>query len=368
LTAVVQFITSGNIGIDPMKKLHHPCSIVVILVAMILGVEILVPNEYIVGYAYVIPVILASYQLNLRWAKWTTAISIALTLLYCFDRDHLYLHTISRVVLFNRLLAACALLVAYQLSIKARTNGELATNRQAELVFQSRLTEIKTDFSANLVHDLQNPLFGAIETINTFLLGEFGAVTTAQQHALEIMSRSHKMSIHNLQTILETCHNDNHGLYLNYQTSNLKSIATDAIETLVDLAKSRQVQIECVNESQTTEIECDPDKIDRVFANLLLNAINQSLPHSKIVVSISSEIGQYSVRVSDQGRGITAKDLPYIFVKYYQGLIGRRTKGAGLGLYLVRQIIETHGGTIQVEPKVEKGVTFLFTLPKLAAT
>jgi signal transduction histidine kinase len=126
------------------------------------------------------------------------------------------------------------------------------------------------------------------------------------------------------------------------------------------------VQIEWVNQSQTTEIECDPEKIDRVFANLILNAINQSLPHSKIVVSMSEEIGQYLVRVSDQGRGIKAADLPYIFVKYYQGLIGRRSRGAGLGLYLVRQIIETHGGTIQVESKVEKGVTFLFILPKLA--
>jgi two-component system, NarL family, sensor kinase len=351
-----------------MKQLYNPYWLVGIFVAVILGLEIILPNEYVVSYAYMVPILFASYRLNTRANQWIVVISVAMTLLYCFDREHMQIQAIPQVVLFNRSLAACSLLIVYWLSIRARASREIAANRLSELIVQARLADIKTDFSANLVHDLQNPLFGAIETINTFLLGEFGAVTTAQQHALEIMSRSHKMSIHNLQTILETCHNDNHGLYLNYQTSNLKSIATDAIEMLADLAKSRQVQIECVNESQTTEIECDPAKIDRVFANLLLNAINHSLPHSKIVVSISSEIGQYSVRVSDQGRGITAKDLPYIFVKYYQGLIGRRTKGAGLGLYLVRKIIETHGGTIQVEPKIEKGVTFLFTLPKLAAT
>jgi two-component system, NarL family, sensor kinase len=292
---------------------------------------------------------------------------VTLTLLYCFDREHMHLQMIPQVVFFNRLLAAGALVVAYKLSTQAQLNSELAANRLAELIIQSRLAEIKTDFSATLVHDLQNPLFGAIETINAFLLGEFGAVTSAQKNALEIMFRAHKMSIHNLQTILETCHNDNHGLYLNYQTSNLETIATDEIEILTDLAKSRQVQIEWVNESSSSEIECDPDKIDRVFANLLLNAINQSLPQSKIVVSMSEEISQYLVRVSDQGRGIKPADLPYIFVKYYQGLIGRRTRGAGLGLYLVRQIIETHGGTIQVEPKVDKGVTFLFTLPKSAS-
>lgn len=347
-----------------MKQLYNPYWLVGILIATILCLEIILPNEYIVGYAYVVPILVASYRLNLRATQWVTVVSIVLTLLYCFDRNHMQLKMISQVVFFNRILAACALFIVYWLSIRARQSSELAANRLSEILVQARLAEIKTDFSANLVHDLQNPLFGAIETINTFLLGEFGAVTTDQQHALEIMKRSHYLSIHNLKTILETCQNDNHGLYLNYQTSDLKTIATEAIDVLADLAKSRQVQIECVNESQTTEIECDPDKIDRVFTNLLLNAINQSPQHSKIVVLISAEVGQYLVRVSDQGRGIKQKDLPYLFVKYYQGSIGRRTKGAGLGLYLVRQIVETHGGTIQVEPKVAEGATFLFTLPK----
>jgi two-component system, NarL family, sensor kinase len=188
-----------------------------------------------------------------------------------------------------------------------------------------------------------------------------------QKHALDVMSRAHKTSIHNLQTILETCQNDNHGLYLNYQTSNLELIATDAIDTLIDLAKNRQVQIELVNESSTSQIECDPDRIDRVFTNLLLNAINQSPPQSKILVSMREESDRYLVRVIDRGRGIKTEDLPHIFAKFYQGSIGRRAKSAGLGLYLVRQIIEIHGGTIEVEANVEKGVTFLFTLPKIAS-
>ncbi len=353
-----------------MKQLYQPYLVVGGLIAAILALEIILPNEYIVGYAYVLPILFASYRINSRVARQVTVVAVILTLLYCFDAQHMQLNLITQVVFFNRILAAGALIVVDQLSIRSCRLSELAAKYQSEIIIQSRLAEIKTDFSANLVHDLQNPLFGAIETINTFLLGEFGAVTTAQQHALEIMRRGHKMSIHNLQTILETCHNDNHGLYLNYQPSNLKTIATDAIETLADLAHARQVQVKLVNESVDSDIECDPDKIDRVFANLLLNAINQSPPHSQIVVSISAEQDQdqdqYFVRVSDQGRGIKPAELPHLFVKYFQGSIGRRTRGAGLGLYLVRQIIETHGGTIQVEPKKDKGVTFLFTLPKLA--
>ena len=151
------------------------------------------------------------------------------------------------------------------------------------------------------------------------------------------------------------------------QNTDLEKIATNAIETLADLAKSRQVKIEWVNECATTQIDCDPDRIERVFTNLILNAIYQSPPHSSVIVDLQAKSNQYLVRVIDQGRGIKPADLPSIFAKYYQGEIGRRSKGAGLGLYLVKQIIETHGGTIEVEPIVAKGVTFIFTLPKLAS-
>ncbi|MCY7366564.1 MAG: sensor histidine kinase [Chamaesiphon sp.] len=122
-----------------------------------------------------------------------------------------------------------------------------------------------------------------------------------------------------------------------------------------------------MNESTTTEIECDPDRIDRVFTNLLLNAINQSPPHSQVVVSLNEEPTKYLVRVIDRGRGIKSENLQHIFDRFYSSEIGRRAKGAGLGLYLIRQIIETHGGTIEVEPAVAKSVTFLFVLPKLTS-
>jgi two-component system, NarL family, sensor kinase len=350
-----------------MNKFFQPRCIVGALVGAILSLEIILPNEYVVGYAYMLPILFANYQIDSRWAKGVTVIGVMLTLLYCFDRDHLQLNLISPVVWFNRSLAAVALISAYLMSMTIQSCSQLAANREAELIFQARLAQVKTDFTASLVHDLQNPLLGAIETIHTFLVGDFGTVTTAQKHALGVMSRAHKISINNLQTILETCRNDNHGLYLNYQTSNLLIVATDAIDGVVDLARNRQVQIELVDNSTNSQLECDPDKIERVFTNLLLNAINQSPPQSRIVVSIGEESTQYLVQIIDRGKGIKPEDLPYIFVKFYQGSINRRAKSAGLGLYLVRQIIEAHGGTIDVQETVAKGVTFLFTLPKVAS-
>ena len=359
-------MTVFNLRFSTMGKFDHPRWIVGLFVVMIVSLEIILPNQYVIEYVYVVPILYATYRINADWSKWVTVISICMTLLSCFDAQHLRLDIIPTVVFFNRILAVFALTVAYWLSLEVRSYSELAANRQAEIAIQARMAAVKMDFAGNLVHDLQTPLIGAVETINSLVLGDFGTITAEQLQALQVMSRAHKGSIHHLKTLLEVCHHDFHGIYLSYETTNLETIAANAIAILADLAKSRQVQIKLVNESTTSQIECDPDRIDRVFTNLILNAINQSPPHSQIVVSLSAESTQYLVRVIDQGRGIKPEDLPKLFARFYHGERGRRAKGAGLGLYLIRQIIETHGGTIQLEPTVSKGVTFLFTLPKVA--
>ena len=359
-------MTAFNLRVSTMGRFDHPRWIVGLLVVIMVSLEIILPNQYVIGYAYVAPILFATYRINAYWGKWVTAIGICMTLIHCFDAPQLRLDTIPAVVFFNRILAVLALAVTYWLSLKVRSCSELSASRQAEILIQARMAEVKMDFAGNLVHDLQTPLIGAVETINSLVLGDFGTITAEQSRALQVMSRAHKGSIHHLKTLLEVCHHDFHGIYLSYETTNLEIIATHAIATLADLAKNRQVQIKWVNECTTSQIECDPDRIDRVFTNLILNAINQSPPHSQIVVSLSAESTQYLVRVIDQGRGIKPEDLPQLFARFYHGERGRRAKGAGLGLYLVRQIIETHGGTIQLEPTVAKGVTFLFTLPKVA--
>ncbi len=349
-----------------MDKSYRPRSIVCILIAAIFCLEIILLQEYIIGYAYVVPILYADYRINSRWGKWVTVVAVCLTLLNLFDWPYLGLESISSVVLFNRILAAIALIIAHLLGIRVRTYSELAANRQSEIAIQAGLAALRTDFAATLVHDLQTPLIGAVETIYALDRGDFGPITTEQKRALGIMSRAHKGSLHQLDTLLEVCHQDYHGLYLNYQPNNLGTIATNAIDTLADFAHHRQVKIEWLNESASTEIECDAERIDRVFTNLLLNAIEQSPRHSSILVQINETVTHYQVRIIDKGRGIRLEDLPYIFIKHYQGSIGRRSKGAGLGLYLVRQVVETHGGNIWVEPGIEKGVAFVFTLPKKA--
>lgn len=351
-----------------MSRFNYPLWAIGGFMAIALSLELILPNEYVVGYIYVAPILYVNYRINSRWGKWVTVAAVLLTMIYSFDFQHLNIYSIPQVVFFNRILTSAALIICHVLCLRVRVYSELAASHQAEIAIQASLAGLRTDFASTLVHDLQTPLIGAVETILAFNRGDFGAVSQQQQHALAIMTRAHKTSIHQLDTVLEVCYQDYHGLYLDYQTSNLKMIATNAIDTLIDMAHNRQIQIDLIDESTTEEIECDVDRLDRVFTNLLLNAIAQSPPNSSILVCISDEPLHYLIRVIDRGRGIKSADLPHIFAKHYQRSIGRRTKGAGLGLYLVRQIIETHGGKIWIEPGIEQGVAFLFTLPKKAET
>ena len=113
------------------------------------------------------------------------------------------------------------------------------------------------------------------------------------------------------------------------------------------------------------KIELDKDKIDQVMENLLSNAIKFSPKGGKIAVSLKKADRLVKISVSDTGMGIPKKDLPHIFEKFYraENASMQAIGGTGLGLGIVKYIIESHGGKISVESKLGKGSTFSFTLP-----
>ena len=117
--------------------------------------------------------------------------------------------------------------------------------------------------------------------------------------------------------------------------------------------------------SDLVKIELDKDKIDQVMENLLSNAVKFSPQGGKITVFLEQTEGKVKISVSDTGMGIPKKDLPHIFEKFYRAdnASTQAIGGTGLGLGIVKYIIESHGGKISVESKLGKGSTFSFTLP-----
>lgn len=326
--------------------------------------EFSTPPAYVFGYLYTGPILVVNSRLSHLATFQVTLAACILTLLNLFIPDS---ETINPAIVANRLIAVMALVVTGWLSDRNRRNEEAIAFSQAQLQAAEKLASMREDFFSTLTHDLKTPLIGAIETLKSFDVGKFGAVTSTQQKVLAMMIRSHSSTLQLVETLLDVYRNDTEGLQLHLESVNLATLATDAIATLADLAAARRVYIRLqYGESDFRRalwVNGDTLQLLRVFANLLTNAINHSPRGGNVQVLLESSSSYQLVKIFDSGPGITDSELPLIFERFYQGHSDRQAKGSGLGLYLTRQIIAAHSGTIWAENRSQGGALFGFRLP-----
>ncbi len=186
----------------------------------------------------------------------------------------------------------------------------------------------------------------------------------AQQQVLAMMARSHQTSLQFVETLLDVYRNDTQGLALQIAPVDLTNIAEEVVGTLTSLALARRVHLSLnfgqSNFRQFLWVNGDAFQLKRVFSNLLTNSINHSPRGSKVEIELQPHAAYHVVKVLDSGAGITNQELPHLFERFYQGNSDRQAKGSGLGLYLTRQIIEAHGGTIWAEKRQPTGAIFGF--------
>jgi two-component system, NarL family, sensor kinase len=345
--------------------------IVVGLVLVVFALDFSTPSELIVGYLYTAPILLASTRLRRRRTVQITAVAIALTLLNIWI-PHPTAITLATIV--NRLIAATALLVTGFLSDRHRHHQDAIAQQQNQLAANQSLMRLREDFIFTLTHDLKTPLLGAIATLTAFQSERFGAVSTTQRQVVATMMHSHQTSLQLLETLLDIYRNDAEGLHLNLTTLDLTSLAEETVSALLDLATSRRVYVVFnhgeSNIRRSLWVKGDAFQLQRVLTNLLMNAINHSRRGDRIEIMLASQASERVVKILDTGSGIPPERLSHLFERFYQGhsdasggLCLRQAKGTGLGLYLSRQIIAAHGGTIWAENRSPSGALFGFKLP-----
>lgn len=332
--------------------------------AVVMVLEYSTPSDYVFGYLYTGPILLANPRLN-RTA--TFQVTLCASVLTLFNLFFPTIELINSAVVANRLIAVVALVVTGILSDRTYRYEEALAQQKAHIHAQEQLASVREDFMSTLTHDLKTPLLGAIETLKSLQKSQFGAVTAVQKDVLEMMTRSHQSTLQLVETILDIYRNDNEGLKLNLTPINLVTLAEEAIATLVDLAATRRVYL-CLgygesNFRQSVWVNGDGLQLQRVFSNLLINGINHSPRGGKVEVVIESDSTYHVVKVIDNGPGINTIQITHLFERFYQGHSDRQAKGSGLGLYLTRQIIEAHGGTIWAENQTPHGALFGFRLP-----
>lgn len=338
--------------------------LIAILFAVVLLLEYVTPAEYVFGYLYIGLIVLAGFHLSRKEILQTTIVAVVLTLsnLWFPSTDGVTMATIA-----NRVITVLALIVTAILSDRNRHYQEAIIQQQNRLQAQEQLARLREDFVSTLTHDLKTPLLGAIETLKAFQHSEFGVVNSTQQKILEMITRSHQTTLQMVEMMLDVYRNDAEGLQLHLEPVNLAILAEDAITTLQNLAATRRVHLTLnygnSDFRRSLWVIGESLQLQRVFANLLTNGINHAPRGSKVEIILESHVSHQTVKVTDTGLGITPEELPYLFERFYQGDSDRQAKGSGLGLYLTRQIIEAHNGTIWAENRLPHGAIFGFRLP-----
>jgi two-component system, NarL family, sensor kinase len=342
---------------------------------VVILLEYSTPSEYVFGYLYTSSILLANYSLSTKTIRRVTLIAIALTIFNLFF-PHFEHHRIATIA--NRLIAVMALAVTGWLSIRNRYSEEAVARSQAKLRTQEQIAILREDFVSTLTHDLKTPLLGAIETIKAFQNKQFGEITPTQVKVLTMMSNSHLSSLELVQTLLDVYRNDTEGIQLKREAVDLSAIASEVITNLTSLATARQVYIVLTygesNFRSRFLVNGDALQLQRVFNNLIVNGINHSRRNGKVEVQLAIDSEFQVVKIIDSGTGITATELPHLFERFYQGgsdlsqdiFSSRASTGSGLGLYLARQIINAHHGTIWAENRLPQGAVFGFRLPAIS--
>ncbi len=338
----------------------------------IFALEFLTPPNYIFGYFYIGPILLANSRLGRKAAILATITAVVLTLLNLHIPGN---EIIESSTIASRILAAIALVITAILSDRNRHYETAIAQQQAKLQSQVQLAQLREDFASTLTHDLKTPILGAIETLKAFQKEQFGAVQPSQKKVLDTLTHSHQTSLQLLETLLDIYRNDTEGLTLHLAPLDLILLAEESASTLMDLAAARRVHIGfsygASDFRQSLWVNGDALQLQRVFINLLVNAINHSRRGDRIEVMLESQPSYQVVKILDTGAGIQPDEFPRLFERFYQGHGDRQAKGSGLGLYLSRQIVEAHGGKIWAENRqsspnsVSRGAVFGFKLPVL---
>lgn len=227
---------------------------------------------------------------------------------------------------------------------------------------QKKADRLRDDFIATLTHDLRTPLLAAIQTLKFFLEGAVGELDEKQKLLLSTMQKSNEDLLGLVNALLEVYKYDAEKLTLNKTDFNIYELTKQVYDELKPLATNKKINFEITCEDKNVQINADRSELRRVICNLCGNAINYTPEEGKVVVTIKSQTNDLIFSVSDTGCGIPQEDIPNMFQRFSQGTSKKRSAGTGLGLYLSRQIVESHGGKIWLESSLNKGSEFSFIL------
>jgi signal transduction histidine kinase len=224
---------------------------------------------------------------------------------------------------------------------------------------------LREEILAIVSHDLKNPLSSVV--MSNQLLEDARQEMSRDDAALvrrpiEIIDRSTKQMDRLIEDLLDFARIESGTLSLKLALIPAEKLVRDGIELIRHHSNRKRIKIEVTAPPQSPLVHCDPQRITQVFYNLLGNAVKFSPSDSTIAVNMSVSDPLLTVEIHDQGPGIPKENLEKIFQKYWK-VKANSKNGAGLGLYIARKIVESHGGKLRADSVEGQGSLFTMTLP-----
>ena len=228
-----------------------------------------------------------------------------------------------------------------------------------------RLERVRSDFVANVSHELKTPLTSIKGFVETLLEGAIDDKENNREFLRVIQEHTHRLE-NLINDLLDLASLEERGIVLNTQEFNIKELVDKVLADFEGQLKNKE--IEAGNELPGNLIvKADKDRIEQVFTNLINNAVKFNRPKGAIKI-YAEETADSKIKftVKDTGFGIPVKDIPRIFERFYRvdKARSRGLGGTGLGLSIVKHIIELHKGSVGVESAEGRGSEFFFILPK----
>jgi signal transduction histidine kinase len=222
------------------------------------------------------------------------------------------------------------------------------------------------DYLLTLVHEFRNPLAalaGAVDILEDELRPHLDA---KKREFFDIAETSLARLNQMLDEMLELTALEGRDIGLNYERTDAVALCRDVVAEYGPRAEAFNVKLNPVEvEGDVPKVECDPELITRVVANLVSNAVKYNKPGGDVAVTLSTDDGKVKVAVADAGMGIPEEDFPKVFTRFYRApeVRQRGVVGTGLGLAIAKNIVELHGGEMSFTSRAGVGSNFWFAIP-----
>jgi signal transduction histidine kinase len=221
--------------------------------------------------------------------------------------------------------------------------------------------QVIRDIVYALSHDLRTPLMAAGMTMRQALAGAYGRLPAEYAEVLRRSLGSNEELERLAQTLLLVARYESREESKQRRPAELMVLARSVVAELESLWRSKS--IDCRVEGTETQALVDESELRRALINLIANAVTWTPEHGTIVVRVGEEDGAARVDVEDDGYGVSESQRESLFQRFHGDGTARRGGGTGLGLYIVRRIAESHGGSVSYEPRAPRGSKFTLRLP-----